>query len=85
MPATDGLIADFNSALAEGEEKLTRFFRERFFSKNTSIYASVTLIKRLMFAKGTVTTKPREDLKATAMDMERDALKAVINLVAVSK
>ena len=85
MPATDELIADFNSALAAGEEKLTRFMRERVFSKDTSIYDSVPLSKCLTFAKGTGTTKPKEDLKATSMEMERDALKAVINLVEVSK
>ena len=39
----------------------------------------------MTFAKGTGTTKPGEDLKATAMEMERDALKAVINLVEVRK
>ena len=85
IPATDGLRADFNLALAAGEEKLNRFLRERVFSKDTSFYASVPLSKRLTFAKGADTTKPREDLKATAMEMERDALKAVINLVEVSK
>lgn len=84
MPATDELIADFNSALAAGEDKLTRFLRERVFSKDISIYASVPLSKRLTFAKGTTTTKPGEDLKAKAMEMGRDALKAVINLVDVS-
>ena len=85
MPATDVLIADFNSALAAGEMKLTRFLRERVFSKDTSICASVPLSKRLTFAKGTDTTKPGEDLKAKAMEMERNALKAVINLVEVSE
>ena len=84
MPATDVLIADFYSALTAGEMKLTRFLRERVF-KYTSIYASVPLSKRLTSAKGTDTTKPGEDLKAKAMEMERDALKAVINLVEVSE
>lgn len=77
MPATDELIA-------AGEDKLTSFLLERVFSKDTSIYASVPLSKRLTFAKGTTTTKPGEDLKAKAMEMGRDALKAVINLVDVS-
>ena len=73
------------SALASGEEKLTRFLRERVFSKVTSIYVPVPLSKRLTFLKGTETTKPFEDLKATAMEMERNTLKAVINPVDVSK
>ena len=40
--------------------------------------------KLLTFLKGTE-TKPFEDIKATAMEMERNTLKAVINLVDVSK
>jgi hypothetical protein len=39
----------------------------------------------LTFAKGSGTTKHREDLNATAIEIEQDALKAVINLVEVSK
>ena len=85
MPASDEFNADFNSALAAGEEKLTRFLRERVFNKDTSIHASIPLSKRLTFAKGTDMTKLGEDLKATAIEMEQDALKAVINLVEVSK
>ena len=41
--------------------------------------------KLLTFLKGTETTKPFEDLKVTSMEMERNALKAMINLVDVSK
>ena len=64
---------------------MTRFLQERVFSKNTPIYASVPLSKRLTFAKDTNTQKPGEDLKARAAEMERSALKAVIDLVEVSE
>ena len=84
MPASGKLIADFNPALAAGE-KLTSFLRERVFSKNTTIHASVPLSKRLIFVKEPGTNKPREELNATAAEMERTALKAVINLVEVSQ
>jgi hypothetical protein len=85
MPASDELVADFNSACAAGEEKLTHFLQERVFSKNTSIYASIPLSKRLTFTKETNTKKPGEDLKARAAEMERSTLKAVIDLVEVSE
>ncbi|KAJ8375166.1 hypothetical protein SKAU_G00057460 [Synaphobranchus kaupii] len=85
MPASDELIADFNSAHAAGEEKLTRFLQDRVFSKNTSLHARFPLSKRLMFAKAPCTEKPGEELKARAAEMERNALKAVINLVEVSQ
>ena len=85
MPASDELIADFNSARAAGEEKLTSFLRERVFSKNTSIHARVPLSKRLTFAKMPATEKLGEELKARAAEMERSALKAVIDLVEVSQ
>ena len=49
MPACGELIADFNSAHADGEEKLTNFLKDRVFSKNTSIHARVPLSKRLTF------------------------------------
>ena len=51
MPASRKLVADFNSARAAGEDTLTSFLRERVFSKNTSLHASVPLSKRLTFAK----------------------------------
>ena len=38
MPASNERIAEFNSVLASGEDTLTRFLRERVFSKATSIY-----------------------------------------------
>ena len=55
------------------------------FSKNTSLHASVPLSKRLTFAKEPDMKKPEEELTATAAEMERTALKAVINLVEVSQ
>ena len=82
-PASAELVADFNSAHAAGEEKLTSFLRERVFSKNTSLHAPVPLSKRLTFAKMPDTEKPREKLKARAAKMERSAPKAVIDLVEV--
>lgn len=84
MPASDELIADFNSAHAAGEKKLTSFLQERVFSKNISIYACVPLSKRLTFAKMPVTEKCGEKLEARAAEMERSALKSVIDLVEVS-
>ena len=51
------------------------------FSKNTSLHASVPLSKRVTFAKEPGTKKSGEELTATAAEMERVALKAVINLV----
>lgn len=84
MPASDELIADFNSAHAAGEEKLTSFLQERVFSKKTSLHAPIPLSKRLTFAKEPK-EKPGEELKAKAAEMERSALKAVINLVEVSQ
>ena len=85
MPASDELIMVFNSAHAAGEEKLTKFLQDRVFSKNTSLHACVPLIKHLTFAKGPCTKKFREDLKVRAAEMERNALKAVIDLVEVSQ
>jgi len=86
MPASDELVVDLDSACAAGEEKLTNFLRDRVFSKHTSIYAPVPLSKRLTFAKMTTTKNPgEEDLKTSASEMERSALKAVIELVEVSE
>ena len=55
------------------------------FSKNTSLHASVPLSKRLTFAKESGAKKPREELTATAVEMGRTVLKAVINLVEISQ
>ena len=85
MPATVELVADFNSIPAAGEEKLTNFLQERLFSKNTSLYASIPLSKRMTFAKAPDKKKPGQDLKARAAEIERTALKAVIDLVEVSQ
>lgn len=85
MPASDQLTADFYSAHAAGEEKLTDFLRDRVFSKNTSLHARVPLSKRMTFAKGLHTEKPKEDLKVRAAKMKQNALKAVIDLVEVSE
>lgn len=85
MPASNELVADLNSAHAAGEEKLTSFLRDRVFSKTISLYAPVPLSKRLTFSKRPVTEKPGENLKARAAEMERSALKAVIDLVEVSE
>ena len=73
MPATDELVADFNSALAAGEEKLTNFLQERVFSKNTSLYASIPLSKHMTFAKAPDKEKPGQDLKARAAEIEQDS------------
>ena len=80
MPASGKQVAVFNSAHAAGEEKLTSFLRER-----GSLNASVHLSKRLAFAKEPSTKKPGEELTMRAAEMERTALKAVINLVKVSQ
>ena len=88
MPASDQLTADFYmySAHAAGEEKLTDFLRDRVFSKNTSLHARVPLSKRMTFAKGLHTEKPKEDLKVRAAEMKQNTLKAVvIDLVEVSE
>ena len=85
MPASGKLVADFNSARAAGEETLTSVLRERVFSKNTSLHASVPLSKRLTFAKEPGAKKPGEELTATAVEMGRTAVKAGINLVEVSQ
>jgi len=81
IPASDKLIADFNSAYAAGEEKLTTFLQDRVFSKKISLHDHVPLSKRLSFAKESSNEKPREDLKTRAAEMEHNALRAVINLV----
>ena len=81
MSASDELIADFKAAHAVGEEKLTSFLQDRVFSKKTSLHAR----KRLTFAKGLCTQKPREDLKVRAAEMECTALKALIDLVEVNQ
>ena len=81
MPACGKLVADFNSAHVAEEETLSRFFRQRVFSKNTSLHASVPLSKRLTFAKEPGAKKPGEEVKVTAAEMGRTALKVVINLV----
>ena len=77
MHASDKFVA-----CAAGEDKLTSFLRERVFSKNASLHASVPLSKRLTFAKEPGTKKPGEELTARAAEMERTA---VINLVEVSQ
>ena len=83
MPASDKLVAEFNSASAAGEETLTSLLRERVFSKNTSLQAFVPLSKRLTFVQEPGAKKPGEEL--TAAQMGRTALKAVINLVEISQ
>ena len=85
MPASDELTADFNSAHADGEKKLTRFIQDRVFSKSTSLHDRVPLSKCLTFAKGLSADKTKENLKARTAEMEQTALKAVIDLVEVSK
>ena len=85
LPVSGKLVAEFNSAPAAGEETLTSFLREQVFNKNTSLHASVPLSKRLTFAKEPGAKKPWEELKATAVEMGRTALKAVINLVDISQ
>ena len=67
MPASGKLIADFNSARAAGEKKLTSFLRERVFSKNTSLHASVPRRKRFTYAKEQGIMKLGEELKVTAV------------------
>ncbi|KAK7085391.1 hypothetical protein SK128_008759, partial [Halocaridina rubra] len=85
MPATDERVADFNSTLAAGEEKLTNFLRERVLSKNTSLYGSIPQSKRMTFAKAPDKKEPGQDLKAKVAEIEWTALKAVIDLVEVSQ
>ncbi|KAL8562138.1 hypothetical protein ACOMHN_041973 [Nucella lapillus] len=85
MPASDELVEDFNMALAAGEEKLTNFLRNRVFSKNTSLHAPVPLSRRLTFAKTPDMKNSGEVLKVKAVEMEQNALKAVIDLVDVSQ
>ena len=68
-----------------GEETLTSFLRERVFSKNTYLHGSVPLSKLLTFAKEPSAKKPGEELMATAVEMGRTALKAMINLVEISQ
>ena len=51
-PASDELVANFNSARAVGSEMLTSYLRERVIGKNTSLHAYVLLIKRLTFVRG---------------------------------
>ncbi len=58
QPASNELIADFNSAHAYGEEKLTSFLRDRVFSKVTTLHSRVPLSKRLTSAKGYVQRNP---------------------------
>ena len=80
MPASGKLVSDFNSARAAGKDIVTSFLRERVFSKNTFLHASVPLSKRLTFAKEPGPTKSGEELTATAVEVGRTALKAVTNL-----
>jgi len=81
IPASEILIADFNSACVAGEEKLTTFLQGRVFSKKISFHEHGPLNKSLTFAKESSNEKPREDLKMRATEMEQNALRAVINLV----
>ena len=78
------------SSLRTSTQRLLRgrncFLRERVFSKNTSRHASVPLSKRLTFANEPgVKKKTEEELAATAVEMGRTALKAVINLVEIGQ
>ena len=50
IPASDKMTADFNTAYAAGEEKLSIFLQDRVFSKKTSLHERVPLSKRLTFA-----------------------------------
>ena len=45
IPASEKLIADFNSAYVAGEEKLTTFLQDRVFSKKISLHEHVPLNK----------------------------------------
>ena len=72
MPVSSKFVADFNSAPAAAEETLTSFLREQFFSKKTSLHASVPLSKRLTFAKEPGAKKPGEELTATAVEIGAD-------------
>ena len=77
-------LLSFVSTHATGEEKLTKFLRERVFSKNILLYAPVPLNKRLTFARMSITGKHGEKLAAGAADVQRIASKAVIDLVKAS-
>jgi len=60
IPASEELIADFNSAYVAGEEKLTTFLQDRVFSKKISLHENVLLKKHSTFAKESSNEKPRE-------------------------
>jgi len=81
IPASEKLIAVFNSAYVAGEKKLTIFLQDRVFSKKIYLHEHVLLNKCLTFAKESSNEKPTEDLKLRATEMEQNALRAVINLV----
>jgi len=75
IPASEKLIADFNSAYVAGEKKLTKFLQDRVISKTVSFHEYVPLNKCLTFAKESNNEKPREDLKIRATEMEQNALR----------
>ena len=85
MPASSQLVSDFNSAYAAGEMKLMSFLKERVYSKTTSIHTRVPLSKRSTFLTEPCTGNTKENLEAGTAEIEQRALKAVINLVEVSR
>ena len=85
MPASSQLVSNFNSAYAAGEMKLMSFLKEWVYSKTTSIHTRVPLSKCSTFLTESCTENTKENLEARTAEIEQQALKAVINLVEVSR
>ena len=81
VPAPQVLVDDFKTAHSDGEERLGIFLEERIYSKNKSIHALVTKMKRKTFVNTSEELHGKQDLKTKTAEMEQIALKSVIDLV----
>ena len=80
VPASDELVQDFKTVLADSQKKLEAYLDERVYSKEKSIHARISRMKRKTFATS-ATIKDATNKKVKIAEMEQHALKGVIDLV----
>jgi len=81
IAAPEHLVADFQSALNDGEEKLNSFMEGRVYSKSKNLQDRIHRSSRLNFEKARSTKQTPEDKKIKSEQMENKAMSEVISLV----
>ena len=86
IKASPDVLMDLKTALRDGREDLESLFRDRVFSKESSLFAHTSRKKRKTFAKQLLENNSgrQESSKLQLRDMESKALASVINLFSKS-